>query len=183
MRKWLKGVSLSVVIGMLIVGALMVIGFQSALNATNTESFCLSCHEMNIAYEEYKDTVHYKNRTGVRATCSDCHVPRDFGPKMVAKIRAAKDVWHHFIGSIDNKEKYDAHRLIMANTVWQKMKETDSRECRICHTVASMDFEEQQGRAARKHKKMAGKGQTCIDCHKGVAHELPEDFDEDDEDE
>ena len=181
MRKLLKGISLSVITGALIVGALMVIGFHGILNATNTESFCISCHEMNIAYEEYKGTVHYKNRTGVRATCSDCHVPRDFGPKMVAKIRAAKDVWHHLIGTIDSKEKYENYRLTMAKTVWQKMKKTDSRECRVCHTVVSMDFEEQQGRAARKHKKMAEKSQTCIDCHKGVAHELPEDFDEEDE--
>ncbi len=179
MRKLLKGISLSVIIGTLIVGALLAVGFHGALNATNTESFCISCHEMSIAYEEYKDTVHYRNRTGVRTTCSDCHVPRDFGPKMVAKIRAAKDVWHHLIGTIDSKEKYESYRLTMAKTVWQNMKETDSRECRVCHAVASMDFEEQQGRAARKHKKMAEKGQTCIDCHKGVAHELPEDFDED----
>ncbi|MCF6258428.1 MAG: NapC/NirT family cytochrome c [Gammaproteobacteria bacterium] len=181
MRKLLKGISLSVITGVLIVGALLVIGFHSALNATNTESFCISCHEMGIAYEEYKDTVHYKNRTGVRATCSDCHVPQDFGPKMIAKIRAAKDVWHHLIGTIDSKEKYENYRLTMAKAVWQNMEETDSRECRVCHTVASMDFEEQQGRAARKHQKMAEKGQTCIDCHKGVAHELPEDFDEEDE--
>ena len=178
MKKSLKGISLSVLIGAIIVGGLMVAGFNGALSATNTESFCISCHEMNVNYEEYKGTVHYKNRTGVRATCPDCHVPRNFGPKMIAKIRAAKDVWHHLVGTIDNKEKYEAYRLTMAKTVWRKMKETDSRECRICHTVASMDFEEQQGRAARKHKKMAEKGRTCIDCHKGVAHELPEDYDE-----
>ena len=181
MNKLSKGISLSVVVSTLIAGALMVIAFQGVLNATNAESFCISCHEMTIAYDEYKGTVHYKNRIGMHATCADCHVPRDFVPKMVAKIRASKDVWHHFIGTIDSKEKYDAYRLTMAKVVWQKMEETDSRECRICHAMESMDFEEQQGRAARKHKKMAEKGQTCINCHKGVAHELPDDFDEGDE--
>ncbi len=178
MSKFLKGVSFSVIAYAVIAGFLLVIGFHRAVDATNTESFCISCHEMTIAYEEYKDTAHYKNRTGIRATCSDCHVPRDFSPKMIAKIRAAKDVWHHFIGTIDSKEKYNNYRLTMAKIVWQKMEETDSRECRICHTVESMDFEEQQGRAARKHKKMAEKNQTCIDCHKGIAHELPDDFSE-----
>jgi len=177
-NKLLKGTSLLAIISAMIAGILMLAGFHGVLNATNTESFCISCHEMKINYEEYKGTVHYKNRTGVRATCPDCHVPRNFGPKMAAKIRASKDVWHHLVGTIDNKEKYEAYRLTMAKAVWQKMKETDSRECRVCHTVKSMDFEEQQGRAARKHKKMAEKGQTCIDCHKGVAHELPEDYDE-----
>ncbi len=181
MNKWLKRGSLSVVVSAVIVGGLMVTGFHSVLNATDTESFCISCHEMNVNYEEYKGTVHYKNRTGVRTTCPDCHVPRDFAPKMVAKIRASKDVWYHLLGTIDSKEKYEAHRLTMARVVWRKTKETDSRECRVCHAVESMDFEEQQGRAARKHKKMAKKGQTCIDCHKGVAHELPEDYDEEED--
>ena len=178
-NKLLKGASLSVVIGAVVVGVLITTGFHGVLNATNSESFCISCHEMELNLEEYKGTVHYKNRTGVRATCPDCHVPKDFGPKMVAKIRAVKDVWHHLIGTIDTKEKYEAYRLKMAKAVWQKMEETDSRECRSCHTVEGMEFEEQQGRAARKHKTMAEKGKTCIDCHKGVAHELPEDFDED----
>jgi cytochrome c-type protein NapC len=181
----LKGASLSVVVGAVIIGVLMTAGFHGVLNATNNESFCISCHEMTINYEEYKGTVHFKNRTGVRATCPDCHVPRDFGPKMAAKIRAAKDVWHHLIGTIDSKEKYETYRLKMAEAVWKKMEATDSRECRACHNVEGMAFEEQQGRAARKHKSMAEKGKTCIDCHKGVAHELPEDYEEakDDKDE
>lgn len=178
MKNLLQGVSLSVIIGVMVFGAVMVAGFHRVLNATNTESFCISCHEMEINFEEYKTTAHYKNRTGVRATCPDCHVPRDFGPKMGSKIRAAKDIWQHLIGSIDSKEKYEAHRLTMAKAVWQIMEETDSRECRSCHTLEAMELEQQQKRVARKHKKMREKGQTCIDCHKGVAHELPEEFDE-----
>ena len=180
-NKLLKGASLSVVIGAVVVGVLITIGFHGVLNATNTESFCISCHEMKINYEEYKDSAHYKNRSGVRATCPDCHVPKDFGPKMAAKIRAAKDVWYHLLGTIDTKEKYEAYRLKMAKAVWQNMEETDSRECRVCHTVEGMALDEQKKRVARKHKKMAEKGKTCIDCHKGVAHELPEDYDEDDD--
>jgi len=179
--KLLKGTSLSVIIGAVAFGALMVSGFHAVLDATNTESFCISCHEMKINFEEYKETEHFKNRSGVRATCPDCHVPRDFGPKIVAKIRASKDLWHHLLGTIDTKEKYEAYRLTMAKAVWQKMEETDSRECRTCHTVEAMALEEQQGRVARKHKKMAEKGKTCIDCHKGVAHELPDGFDEEED--
>lgn len=177
----LKGAPVSVVIGALLVGALAISGFHGVLGATNHESFCISCHEMQINYDEYKGTVHFKNRTGVRATCPDCHVPRDLGPKLGAKIIAAKDVWHHLLGTIDTKEKYESYRLKMAEAVWKKMEATDSRECRECHSVESMAFEEQQGRAARKHKSMASKGKTCINCHKGVAHELPEDYKEEDE--
>lgn len=181
LKKLLKGAPLSVVISAVLLGVVMATGFHGVLGATNHESFCISCHEMKINYEEYKGTVHYRNRTGVQATCPDCHVPRDFGPKIAAKIRAAKDVWHHLLGTIDTKAKYEAYRLTMAKAVWQKMEDTDSRECRACHTVEAMAFKEQQGRAARKHETMAEKGKTCIDCHKGVAHELPEDYDETEE--
>ena len=52
-------------------------GFNTAMEATNTETFCISCHEMEAnVYQEYKYTIHYSNRSGVRATCPDCHVPK-----------------------------------------------------------------------------------------------------------
>lgn len=103
------------------------------LSATNEMDFCTSCHSMQVNLEEYKATVHYKNASGVRATCADCHVPKEFIPKMIAKVMAAKDVFHELIGTIDTQEKYEAHRWKMANRVWDKMKSTNSRECRTCH--------------------------------------------------
>ena len=43
-------------------------GFNTVLEATNTEGFCTSCHEMrDFVYQEYKETIHFNNRTGVRA--------------------------------------------------------------------------------------------------------------------
>ena len=64
-------------------------GFNTAMEATNTMAFCTSCHEMrDTVYVEYKETIHYSNRSGVRATCADCHVPRDWVHKMARKIQA-----------------------------------------------------------------------------------------------
>lgn len=69
-------------------------GFNTTLEMTNTESFCLSCHEMqNTVYQEYTHTVHYTNRSGVRATCPDCHVPKEWGPKMYRKMQATKELY------------------------------------------------------------------------------------------
>lgn len=182
-KKWLTGGASVGVLALFVgLGIVLLGGFNTALAWTNTETFCTSCHEMQTNFNEYKKTIHNSNRTGVRATCPDCHVPHEFGPKMLAKIRAAKDVWHHLVGTIDSKEKYEDYRLTMATRVWEKMKDTDSRECRNCHKVDSMAFDEQQGRAARKHKAMKESGKTCIDCHKGVAHELPLDYDESEDD-
>lgn len=159
---------------LVITGAIAFGVFNVALEATNTQEFCISCHTMQGNYEEYKKSAHFKNLSGVQAQCPDCHVPRQYGHKLVAKILAAKDVWHEIIGTIDTKEKFEARRWQMANHVWEKMKATDSRECRTCHDIKNMDMENQSASARKKHGKMAEKGKTCIDCHTGIAHKEPD---------
>ncbi len=161
-----------------VVGLFLVGSANYVLESTNDMEFCISCHSMQTNYEEYKETIHFKNASGVQATCADCHVPKPLGPKLLAKLLAAKDVMHEILGTIDSKEKFEKHRWSMANAVWQKMKANDSRECRTCHTTAAMDFSEQDKTAAKKHKKATENGKTCIDCHRGIAHEEPDEPDE-----
>ena len=151
--------------------------FNTGVTYTNEMEFCTSCHSMQVNLEEYKQTIHYKNPSGVQATCSDCHVPKEFLPKMVAKIMAAKDVYHEIMGTIDTPEKYEAHRWGMASAVWAKMKSSNSRECLTCHKLENMDLAEQDRTARSKHGNALDDGQTCIDCHKGIAHELPDEPD------
>ncbi len=154
-------------------------GFNTAMEATNTLEFCVSCHEMrDTVYQEYQTSVHFKNASGVRAVCSDCHVPHAWGPKMIRKIQASNELLHKFLGSIDTKEKFEAKRLVLATHVWDKMKATDSRECRNCHSFEAMSFEHQRPRSREKMEPVANgtnlsEGSTCIDCHKGIAHKLP----------
>lgn len=149
-------------------------GFNTAMEATNTETFCISCHEMEEnVYREYQNTIHYSNRSGVRATCPDCHVPKPWIHKMIRKIKASNELYHKALGSIDTPEKFEAKRLQLAQNVWKSMKETDSRECRNCHDFDSMDYTKQQRRAIDQHVKGFDKGETCIDCHKGIAHSSP----------
>ncbi len=150
-------------------------GFNTVMEATNTEKFCISCHEMkDNVYEEYKDTIHYTNRSGVRATCPDCHVPKEWTYKIVRKIQASNELWHKALGTIDTPEKFEAKRLALAENVWRAMKNTDSRECRNCHDFDSMDYMAQERRAVKQHDRGMTAGMTCIDCHKGIAHSLPQ---------
>ncbi|WP_333824064.1 NapC/NirT family cytochrome c [Pinisolibacter sp.] len=177
---WMTGGAL----GLLLLGgavtAVFFGGFTVFAQYTNRLEFCISCHEMeNGPYAEYKKTIHFQNRTGVRAECNDCHVPKDFGPKLMAKVMAAKDVWHHLLGTIDTKEKFEEHRLDMAKRVWAKMSSTGSRECRNCHDFGAMNLEEQGRRAKLKHPVAMQEGKTCIDCHKGIVHELPQGYEGD----
>ena len=149
-------------------------GFNWALEITNTEAFCLTCHEMEQnTYREYRGTIHDANRSGVRATCPDCHVPRPWIYKMKRKIQASNEVLHKLLGSIDTREKFEAKRIELATHVWTAMKETDSRECRNCHNFAAFDLTRQATRARNRHSEAEQQGKTCIDCHKGIAHQLP----------
>ncbi len=146
-------------------------GFNTAMEATNTMGFCISCHEMrDTVYKEYQQTVHYSNRTGVRAICSDCHVPDPWVYKFIRKIKATRELWYKATGSIDTPEKFEAKRLKLAERVWEAMKDTDSRECRNCHSFDGMKTDVQKPRAAMSHEIGQKKGETCIDCHKGIAH-------------
>jgi cytochrome c-type protein NapC len=99
-------------------------GFNTAMEATNTLDFCISCHEMrDNVYQEYKTTIHYSNRTGVRAYCSDCHVPRDWGHKMMRKIQASQELYGKVMGTISTPEKFEAKRLELATHEWATHEE------------------------------------------------------------
>lgn len=165
-----------------VVGILFWGGFNTGMEATNTEQFCISCHEMNDnVYQEYKETIHYTNRTGVRATCPDCHVPKDWTHKMIRKVQASREVWGKLTGTIDTREKFEAKRLQLARSEWARMKASDSRECRNCHSFDSMNTESQKQRARKQHEMALEDKMTCIDCHKGIAHYKPQGMTEEDE--
>lgn len=150
-------------------------GFNTALEATNTTEFCLSCHVMaDTVGVEYRQSVHFSNRSGVRAGCPDCHVPRDWPHKLIRKIRASDELVHWAWGTIDSPEKFEARRHELARREWERMRATDSRECRNCHSFEAMDFHKQSIRASRAMREAAKAGKTCIDCHKAVAHRMPD---------
>ena len=170
----------------MILGVVFWGGFNWTLALTNTEEFCISCHEMEEnVYQELQETVHWSNRTGVRATCPDCHVPKDWTHKIIRKIQASNEIYHKLLGTIDTPEKFESKRLELALHEWKRMKDTDSRECRNCHNFGSMDLEKQDERSADRHdphvfEVLEGDEptKTCIDCHKGIAHHLPEGWEE-----
>ncbi len=173
---WLLGMPAGGLL-MLAAGALAVTGFQFTMAATSTTEFCLSCHEMSDNIEkDYKLSIHYHNAKGIQATCADCHIPAPFIPKMERKLRATAEVYYSITGKIDTPEKFAEHKWAMASKVWAEMKANDSRECRACHDIENMNLAAQSKQAARRHdpEKMKAANMTCIDCHKGVAHSLPE---------
>jgi cytochrome c-type protein NapC len=162
--------------GGFIAGILFWGGFNTALEVTNTEKFCTSCHEMrNNVFVELQPTIHYSNRSGVRATCPDCHVPHNWTDKIARKLQASKEVWGKVFGTINTREKFLDKRLELAQHEWARLKANNSLECRNCHNLDSMDFTRQSKRAVQAHSgELASGTKTCIDCHKGIAHQLPD---------
>ncbi len=154
----------------------LVVGGAAGLAWTNTEEFCTGCHEMkDNVFAEYKGTIHDTNRSGVRAICPDCHVPRQPKDMIKRKFAASFELWGHLVtGIIDTKEKFEARRHELATHVWTRMKETDSIECRNCHKAEKMSGDLQSEKAKARHAKGKAEGLTCIDCHYGIAHKEPE---------
>ncbi len=158
-------------------------GFNTGMEATNKLEFCIGCHEMrDNVYMEYKETIHYSNRTGVRAVCSDCHVPHEWGRKMLRKAKAVFEVWGKLTGDIDTREKFEAKRIVLATHEWDRMKASGSRECFNCHNFDAMDSRKQKPKAQLNHAEAKKDGKTCIDCHKGIAHLLPKEYKDPNED-
>ena len=179
-RKVILGATLGSAVLFMIIGVMLWGGFNWGMEITNTEKFCISCHEMeDNVFVEYSGTAHDANRSGVKASCPDCHVPRPWVHKIIRKIQASNEIYHKILGTVDTPAKFDEHRLTMARRVWTAMKTTDSRECRNCHDWDTMDPEKQKPRARKQHLYAMENGNTCIDCHKGIAHkqvhkDLPE---------
>jgi cytochrome c-type protein NapC len=157
------------------IGGVLLAAGAAGLAWTNTEGFCIGCHEMrDNVYAEYKGTIHDVNRSGVRAVCADCHVPREPYPMLKRKVAASFEVWGHLTGKIDTKEKFQKTRYELAKSVWTTMKRNDSHECRNCHKAESMDPEKQSEKSKARHAKGKAEGLTCIDCHFGIAHQEPD---------
>lgn len=158
-----------------VIGWLTLSGTAAVLHATSTTEFCVSCHTMDKPLLEYQSSVHFSNQKGIRAECSDCHIPQEPLDYLITKIRASKDIYHEFItGKIDTDAKYEEHRLGMAETVWAQMRENDSATCRSCHSWDAMETYDQSKSAQELHVYAQENNQTCIDCHKGVAHFAPQ---------
>jgi cytochrome c-type protein NapC len=164
---WLVFVAGGLVIG--VVGSGITAG---ALIYTSSNAFCTSCHQIKIV-PEWQASFHYVNNAGFRAGCADCHEPRDPVGMVLRKVQGFGEVWHQLLGTISTPEKFEAHRLELAQNVWAVMRADHSENCQGCHHVDQMN-DPAMAVLATMHRTALANGQACIDCHKGVAHQAPD---------
>ena len=158
-----------------LVGFGMTVGTQVMVEVTGTDKFCgTACHSMQWVAKEHRESVHGVNRTGVRAACHDCHIPRHYPELLWYKAKAGiKDVFGELRGVINTEEKFKKERLRMAREVWDEYKGNNSENCRTCHQLTPEVLAKQKDFVKPVHQQVLEGKATCIDCHKGVGHTAP----------
>jgi len=138
-----------------VMGLLMVFGLFSAVSATDVSKNdkCATCHVKQA--QDYEQSVHYINRSGVQAGCANCHA----GKK------------HKDENSTDTNVK--TPRIDMAVSEWKRLAENSSKECKTCHTPMAMDYRKQEPRSVARHEEGFEDNDSCVRCHKGISHHLP----------
>ena len=156
-------------------GAIAIIGTQVMVHVTGTDEFCgAACHSMQWVAAEHRDSIHGASRTGVRATCHDCHIPREYPELLWYKaVAGTRDVIGEIRGIISTEEKFKNERMRMAGQVWTEYKANDSRACRGCHQFSKEVLAKQQEMVRPIHAPVLEGKATCIECHKGVGHVAP----------
>ncbi len=171
--KWLIGIPAGAFL-MLAIGVVAFPAFQFTMHATSTNEFCSTCHlQMDTVVQEYQESIHFNNRLGIQAECQDCHIPKEFIPTLITKTKALKDTALFLIKDFP-KEEFEARREHLAEATQSTIRAQNSSTCQSCHNIENMDRSQQKRQAARKHTAKYLDKKTCIDCHTGVAHNLPE---------
>jgi nitrate/TMAO reductase-like tetraheme cytochrome c subunit len=157
-------------------GLVGTVGTQVMVAVTGTDAFCGgACHSMQWVAQEHRESVHGVNGAGVHAACHDCHIPKNYPHVLWYKaVAGAKDVFGEMRGVISTEEKFKSERPRMAQSVWAEFKANDSANCRTCHQLTPEVVARQKASARPMHQQVLEGKATCIDCHKGVAHKLPE---------
>jgi len=172
--RWLLGIPLGG-FAALVLGAIALGTFNEVLHATSTNEFCYVCHSHEqFVRPEYESSSHFSNTSGVRADCADCHLPHGNIDLILTKIAVSTDIIPELMGKLDSAEKFEAARADMAQAVWERYRANDSEYCRHCHTIEAMTLETQDALPRQLHDTMAERGMTCIDCHRGIVHALPQ---------
>jgi nitrate/TMAO reductase-like tetraheme cytochrome c subunit len=163
-----------VVLGVLI-GIAAIIGVQVMVHVTGTDKFCgAACHSMQWAAKEHAESIHGATRSGVRAGCHDCHIPREYPELLWYKaVAGTRDVIGEIRGVISTEEKFNAERKRTAEHVWAEYRENDSRACRGCHVFTADVLAKQPELTREVHQPVLEGKATCVDCHKGVGHGAP----------
>jgi nitrate/TMAO reductase-like tetraheme cytochrome c subunit len=138
---------------------------QPAAPGASTPRFCVSCHEIEFAFNSWRTSSHVNNAQGFVADCMDCHLPAPhdtFNFFYQKTLHGAKDVVLHFVmqdyDHLKNREKAYAS--------------FNNNQCLKCHRNI-LYIPDKRG-AMLAHRSVlyaqAGNEKKCVDCHRNLVH-------------
>jgi nitrate/TMAO reductase-like tetraheme cytochrome c subunit len=155
-----------------VIGAGGIIASLEVNRYTATDAFCASCHSMaGLASDpHFVTSAHRTNSEGVRASCSDCHIPKTnwFVETYTHVSSGTRDVIAEYTHNFNDPKIWEARRIELAHEVREIMRSQDSVTCRSCHDGAVIQPKSERGLAA--HALLRESRMTCIDCHFNLVH-------------
>jgi nitrate/TMAO reductase-like tetraheme cytochrome c subunit len=115
--RWWIGVPVLMVLPLLIMASW--VGTEYLLGQTSEVEFCMSCHTMVPISKAFLKSKHGgNNRLGIRAKCTDCHLPHDNTVNyLFTKARLGlRDTWAQWFQDIESinwqAKRAERHRFV-----------------------------------------------------------------------
>lgn len=136
----------------------------------SSDTFCATgCHVMEATVtQELHQSSHWKRKSGVRASCGDCHISEDLLPAMIDHIFGLSDLYAFTIRGIRSPEEFEKIRAASAKRVRLEMVLNGSKNCRKCHIEDAIQPERRRGQ--KQHREAQEANISCIACHYNLVH-------------
>lgn len=172
--RWLSFVRTHPVVAVVAAVCVGAVGSVPATQAVDSyfssEEFCAhTCHVMrSTVYEEFQKSPHWKTPTGVRPTCSDCHVSGRVSHVMWGHLLGLGELFVHLTTDFSDPKAFEQFRARLAEKVRMRMLENDSYTCRQCHVMELIRPDRKRGQ--HQHENAKKDGTSCIVCHYNLVH-------------
>jgi formylglycine-generating enzyme required for sulfatase activity len=151
----------------LLVGILVILGANFAINRTSSSKYCMSCHIHPLADASWKKSVHYDTKSGYRVSCVECHLPPKGHGYLMAKARTGlRDLWSYWTKDSASLNWEDRKRLELARQY------TYESSCIKCHENLFPAKLSKEGEDAHLYYTQQKKTPdlNCINCHLNAGH-------------
>jgi formylglycine-generating enzyme required for sulfatase activity/nitrate/TMAO reductase-like tetraheme cytochrome c subunit len=144
---------------------ILFVGMNVAVEKTETDEYCQSCHVHTEADAAWKLSTHYDNSSGVIVHCVDCHLPpKGEGHLWWKAYFGAKDVYKFYFTDTD-KINWEAK-----GEVEEANHFTFIESCVKCHSNLFPSTLSDEGGDAHLHYQQNMETITCLNCHITVGH-------------
>jgi len=139
---------------------------QSAFSRTTGIDFCITCHSMEPMAESYRNDVHGgRSRYGVRASCSDCHLPGDNSLDLIWSH------WKRIIGDTWVELIHGSSAIDWEGLRGERESYVFDSGCLNCHSNLLQSFPRNSDAfAAHTDYFNADISSKCVTCHSSVGH-------------